>query len=332
MNHFNQSLCMGITLVISSMWSVACSSPVNIVSSTESGGGTSPSSTKSVSPHLALNEVAAAPRASGELNFRTFSQECTTCNQQLFVFLAEPEVSLSVYSAFLTTMKGLGFAVLGVELPLAADAESDCSQRYGDDPDRFDRCLTLARNSIAVGENGPDKDIGLVNTIDQAVQKVASQNDGWQNFLDADRKLAWSQTIISGSGRSAGIALSIAQKRKVFRYCGFHGPTDITGKAQAPSWVRSNFETPARRLFFMTHKHDSGKESLSRMGSALKKWGANPAPHSWTRPEGQLLFASLQGESCPDTSKCLIQDPIPVDGDNKPIYREAWKYLCTAPK
>jgi hypothetical protein len=263
---------------------------------------------------------------------RILAQECLKdCNGLLFVFFTEPGVEVSAYSSFIAAMQLQGYALLAVELKEDANIDAACSAIYPDDPDRYDRCLTLRRSSLISGATGADSPTGLVQQIDSAIQELAASNMTWQKLLDADRHMSWSQTVIAGSGAAAPIALGIAQKQKVFRACTFHIPKEIVGKSQPPSWLNGTFKTPLGRLYMMTHKHDAGKDGLYRLEQVLQKIGIAAETVSWTRPKGQLLYASLQGESCTNPSNCLVRDPIPVDGDGDPIYLEAWKHICVAP-
>lgn len=81
----------------------------------------------------------------------------------------------------------------------------------------------------------------------------------------------------------------------------------------------------------MVHKHDGGRDALQRFDWVMKKLEIISENASWTRPNGNLLYASLMGESCTDPTSCLIKDPIPEDSQGRPIYADAWRYMCLPP-
>jgi hypothetical protein len=277
---------------------VSCSSPVNITSSSSLKLG----SDQQKSPYhlLPLPLVAEGSTDESLSPTRGFFAPCTSCNGYLLVMLTEAGKSVQMYDSFTKIMYENGFKILAYEIPHMSASVNDSVKK-------------------------------ITQKIRTDLATLISDNDNWKDFVTPDGEPAWGKIVINGIGHSSSLAIRMAQTHRLARVCSFHGPWNENADSQHATWLSDAFATPVRRLNFMIHKHEAGKDTIAKFESILRLMSVSVDLSSWTRLETPALYASLQGQSCKDTASCLIEDPIPTDESGRPIYQHAWRHLCVPP-
>jgi hypothetical protein len=281
------------------VWNMSsCSSPVNLTTSSSSKMD---KTQDTAADPFALTPITESKDETGSNSSeKSSAADCKNCNGYLLVMLNAPGQTAHSYRAFTKEMIESGFRILNYE---SASNPSDLTEST-------DHLLQRLRS-----------DLNLLARSDQK----------WKEFVTFEGEPAWGKIAFNGIGPSAMIALNIAQKKRLARVCSFHGPWAITPDGATAPWLSQTFATPVRRLNFMIHKHEGGKDSMAKFEMILRKMSISEHLSSWTRLETNALYASLQGQSCKDPSSCLIQDPIPTDESSRPIYQQAWRHLCVPP-
>jgi hypothetical protein len=186
---------------------------------------------------------------------------------------------------------------------------------------------------------------------------------GWKAFLDADGKVAWSKLVMAGHSLGSGYAAYVASKKKVDRVIMISGAADgcDTGKCLgnanidplahelvASKWVKGPHATDGKAFFGLAHTNDldDEKQTVPRVDRIRLTWNVLGLPQGERTIDG-MSDAQLQALSPRPhrllSSVALWKDPKTAPAEqqskshggvagNAEHYRDAWRYMLTAPK
>lgn len=237
---------------------------------------------------------------------------------------------------FLELAASMGFHVMSLKYPNNVAAKSAC----GNSEDM--NCFQKFRNEIIYGEDSSDEvEVDSTNSIVNRLQKLLAYlhqnypNDQWDLFLDKG-EIVWKNTIVSGHSQGGVHAAFMAQMHEVKRVLMFASPNDYSAHFnQSAPWINQNFATPMERFFAFGNYFDEVVDfaeqfevwesmNLLAIQDSVLVDGQSP-PYN----NAQVLYTKIQLEGSSNHSNMIIDNILPLDEDNQPIFKDVWQYLLT---
>jgi hypothetical protein len=222
----------------------------------------------------------------------------------------------------------LGFHVLSLAYP---DDISLTVFHRSDDKDAFAK----GRSNVITGSTpyGPftiDRPDSIDNRLVAALRYLAKHfpQEHWDEFLDANKNIAWDKTILSGQSQGGGHACYLGMRlHKVAKIIVFGAPKDFSRRFNAPAkWLSAESITPINRVFCFNHTDDAIGCNHAEELKIYQAMGLVPSYKDIDVDKAQPPF---------DHTRLLTSTAPTGDPHNAPLhdarYRQVWKYLLLEP-
>lgn len=269
---------------------------------------------------------------------------------KLLVFLPGTQGRPSQYTYILRAGASRGFHALGINYPNQTAMGTLC--QFSTDPD----CYWTARNEVVFGNGTPVSGQGAVTKADSLVNRLNKllvwlstnqSNEGWGQFLLADKTVDWSKVVLAGHSQGGGhvgvLAKTVALGRAVY----FSSPEDWNELTDRPArWTaaRPNITPSALQYGF-----GSDFDTLVPNAHAFAHWDALGVARPGTGPvlvdgsaasflnSRQLRTALSYNPASTALTLALrhhgttvVDTSTPLEASGKPLFdaNGVWEYLC----
>jgi hypothetical protein len=183
------------------------------------------------------------------------------------------------FPAFLQHGAARGYHVIGLTYLNSTSVNVICNAANGNAD-----CAGAVREEVLTGRDTSSLvDVAEQDAIESRLVALLKYldfhrpNDGWSQFLTAQRSVAWDKVSISGNSQGAGHAGYIGKVRAVFRVGMYAGPSDWVLAANTPvNWYSLSSLTPANAFYGFMHSPDTLANASGDPGQVSTVW-ADPA-------------------------------------------------------
>ena len=229
-----------------------------------------------------------------------------------------------------------GFHVIVLKYPNLIAAQTACADSEDSN------CYEKFRLEIIGGYDLSDEvEVDSTNSILNRTSKLISYLEGefseynWGQYLDSNGDLNWGQMLFSGHSQGGGHAAMLAKYFSIHRALMFASPNDYSSLYDEPAfWLQINSETPYESYYGFNNVQDNVVEFQDQYdiwqdlfpffsGDTVNVENT-PYPYNDSK---QLIISRDTTGLAGSHSMMLLDEFVPRNSMNKPIYEDVWKYM-----
>jgi len=275
-------------------------------------------------------------------NITTFTNVHTACNNlalpkrnKLFVFLPGTGGTPFFYQEIVRAAANLGYHSIGLMYVNPTEIVELCA--FSLDPD----CNEDARLEVIDGTDRTTKvNVDRADSIENRIIKMLQSLDGsfplqnWDQFLDAENNIVWSNVVISGHSQGGAHAAMIAKTRPVYRCVMFASMDWRFVENAPPTWVSNPGVTPPERFIALGH-YDDPSVSSNRI---VANWEAMEMDTFGPQHLVDISNPPFDGSHMLMTDllstnphSCMITDLAMITNSSGSVYLPVWNWMLSGP-